>query len=440
MVEAPNEPRRVRGVPLAALVALYLGTAALPLLIASLSGVPRASFRDEVATGLALVVFAMVLLEFVLAGRSRWITRHAGIDVVIRLHQLFGWTIVVFVVLHPVLYSTGFSGQRLTGWALASGMLALVLILALVGQAIFRREAENYETWRVVHAASAVLIAGLGAHHAIEAGRYSERAPLAIYWGAMIGIALFSLLHVHALTPLRQRQQACRVASVRPAALKMWELRVEPVATSSFAFEAGQFVWLTLDRSPFRVTEHPFSMSSAPGDLPGVAFLIKEAGDFTNAIGTIPVGARAYLDGPHGNFTVAGRAGKGLAFLAGGVGIAPILGILRDLAQRGERRPLKLLYGNRCAEQIVARAELESLAGRLALETTLILTEPPPDWTGEVGQPDDAMLRKHLARPDAAEWLYFVCGPNPMMDQAERTLARMGVPLRNIVSERFSYD
>jgi predicted ferric reductase len=440
MAADPKKPKRMRGIPLALLLAFYLGIAIIPLVIAYLSGVPRASFRDEVATGLALVVFAMVLLEFVLAGRSRWITRHIGIDVVIRLHQLFGWTIIIFVVLHPVLYSPGFRGERLSGWAFASGMLALLLIVALVLQAICRRQAENYEQWRIAHAASAVLIAVLGTHHAIEAGRYSETTALALYWGAMIGIAFFSLAHVHALTPLRQRRQEYRVVSVRPAALKVWELSLEPVKASSFSFAAGQFVWLTLDRSPFAVTEHPFSMSSAPGDLPRVTFLIKEAGDFTNKIGAMPVGARAYLDGPHGNFTAADREGKGLVFVAGGVGFAPILSILRDFAKRGERRPIRILYGNRCAEQIVARAELEDLMAKLDIEVTHVLSEPPPDWTGEVGQFDDAMLRRHIERPDKVEWLYFVCGPNPMMDQVERTLSAMGIPLRSIVSERFSYD
>ena len=32
-----------------------------------------------------------------------------------------------------------------------------------------------------------------------------------------------------------------------------------------FPFEPGQFAWLTVDKSPFTITRHPFSISSSAG-------------------------------------------------------------------------------------------------------------------------------------------------------------------------------
>jgi len=88
---------------------------------------------------------------------------------------------------------------------------------------------------------------------------------------------------------------------------------------------------------------------------------------------------------------------------AGGVGFAPVLSLLRELVERGERRPVILIVGNRIAEQIVFEDEL-------------------------------------LPREAPERWLYFVCGPTPMIDAVEETLERLDIPLEQIVSERFRYD
>jgi ferredoxin-NADP reductase len=53
---------------------------------------------------------------------------------------------------------------------------------------------------------------------------------------------------------------------------------------------------------------------------------------------------------------------------------------------------------------------------------------------------DAGSVTNILARPGAENWLYFVCGPLPMIESVEAALLAMGVPGRQIVSERFYYD
>jgi predicted ferric reductase len=57
-----------------------------------------------------------------------------------------------------------------------------------------------------------------------------------------------------------------------------------------------------------------------------------------------------------------------------------------------------------------------------------------------VGELDEAVLRRCLEGRSRDRWLYFVCGPTPMIDSVERTLGKLGVPLRQVVSEKFKYD
>lgn len=432
------------------LLLLYLGLALAPLGLASLLDLPRRSPRDDIASGLASVGLAMLLMEFVLSGRFRLVSDRIGIDRTMRFHQLISWSLLAFILLHPLLYQTslarpagagGSTGLGLNGMSLLSGGIAYLLLPALVLAAIFRdRSGETYEGWRLVHLAGAIIVAVLGVHHTLLAGHYAAHPVITGYWLLLLGLALFSVAWVHLIMPLRMRRHPYHVRSVQPVALRTWDVTVEPASGQALDFAAGQFVWLTLGRSPFSLREHPFSISSAPARRPAITFTIKEAGDFTNTIGDLRPGTVAYIDGPHGNFTLEGREASGIGLIAGGVGMAPIMSILRQLLAEQSRLPIVLVYGNRLEEQILYRAELEAMREVLNLEIVHVLGEPTESWKGETGQPDEAILRRYFSASDAADWLYFVCGPAGMIDMALDVLTRNGILYRRIVSERFRYD
>ena len=399
-----------------------------------------------------MVGFAMLLAEFVLSGRFRTISGRMGIDLTMRFHQLIARSLTAFILIHPFLYTAPFDRPRpwdpsrqltlgLDGASLVTGLMAWLVLGALIVMAIGRDKLPySYEVWRVSHGLGAAVIAVAGAHHAIEAGRYSGQPMLEAFWLVMVGIALLTLVAVYVITPLLQLRHPYRVVSVEKKARKTWELAIEPVKGEALEFEAGQFVWLTLGRSPFAITEHPFSISSAPAERPRIGFTIKEAGDFTNTIGALAVGSPAHIDGPHGNLILNGRTGVGLAFLAGGVGIAPIMSILRQARTEHDPRPMKLIYGNRLADQVLYGQELEEMTADLDLEVHHVLSEPPNDWRGAVGRLDQASLGTLLSGENREDWLYIVCGPAPMIDSIEDVLEGLGVPMRQIVSEKFSYD
>jgi len=117
------------------------------------------------------------------------------------------------------------------------------------------------------------------------------------------------------------------------------------------------------------------------------------------------------------------------------VGFAPVMGMLRELRVQAYPHPVRVVYGNRLESQILYRAELDALG----LRVDYVLSEPPPGWTGRIGELTPHVLAACLDAPGRAEWLYFVCGPAPMMDSVERTLRGWGVPASRIVAERFKY-
>lgn len=435
-----------------ALAVFYLTLVTFPLGMAYLQGKPARAFGDELSTGLAMAGFAMLLVEFVLSGRFRAVSGHIGIDLTMRLHQFAARVALVFLAVHPFLYATPLDAARpwdatgqltlgLTGASLLTGIAAWVVMFVLAATAIWRDQIPySYEAWRLGHGIGAVLLGGFGTHHAIEAGRYSGDAGLQQYWLVLLACAFASLAFVYVLKPLGQFRNPYEVRSVRRIGLKLWELAIVPRGGRVPAFKAGQFVWLNVGHSPFSLKENPFSISSSPRKDGELQFVIKEAGDFTRSLGTIAPGTRAHIDGPHGNLVIEGRRADRIVLIAGGVGVAPLLSILRRLDDDRDPRPVTLLYANRCAEQIVYADELDAMTQRIDLTVVHVLGEPPDGWAGRTGIADAACIRDLFADREDGGTLYVVCGPAPMIDAVEAGLSAIGVTEHQVISERFTYD
>ncbi len=434
------------------LLPAYLAVTVAPLALSWLQGLQPRPFWDEVSSGLAMAAFAILLVEFVLSGRFRAVSGRIGMDVSMRFHQLVARAALAFVLLHPFLYSTPFgpplpwdttarASLGLDIGSVATGLIAWIALPVVVLISVFRDQLPyRYEVWRVMHLLGAVLIAAAVTHHALSGGRYSASPLLAGFWTVLLTAALGSLLYARLVAPLVRSRRPYAVRSVRRVALRTWEIEVAPRRGAALDFQAGQFAWLSLGRPPFSLYENPFSISSLPAERPAVQFLIKEAGDLTRGIGSVMAGTTAFLDGPHGSLTLAGRQSSGIALIAGGVGIAPLLSIARQLRAEGDIRPLVLVYGNRVAEQIVYPDELDRLDRLPNARVVHVLSQPGPGWPGLVGQIDKATITAVFGFDGAADWLYLVCGPPAMLDAVDEALVGLGVPARRNLGERFRYD
>ncbi len=429
------------------LIVLYIFATLLPLAMSWITGGPPRPVRDELATGLGILAFTIILAEFVLSGRFKAISNGIGMDVTMRFHQVMARTALAFALIHPFLYTGAPTGgarpwdptRQLTittdFTVLSTGIAAFLLLPALVLLAIGRTRFDyRYETWRAMHGIGALVIALSLLHHAVYAGRYAAHPWVMWLWIGLTAIAVGSLVYVYLVAPLRDLARPWRVSAVTRLSARQWEVRVTPERHDGLRYKAGQFAWLNIGHSPFSLNENPFSISSAPSAGGEVSFVIKELGDFTSTLGRIAPGTRAYLDAPFGSLTVDGRDEPGIVLIAGGVGIAPLIGILRELRATDDPRKVALIYGNRLEEQIIHRDELQGV------DATYVLTEPPPGWTGETGLIDAACLDRALSPAQVRDWLFVLCGPSAMLEGAEAYLIARGTPAGRILSERFDYD
>lgn len=429
------------------LIAGYLLVSTAPLLL--VAGTGHRPGLQELGSAVAMVGFAALLLEFVLSGRFRTLTDPVGMDALMRFHQFSGPVVLALLIAHPLLYAvfpvqTGLVDGRIVeprgggGLAGVTGFLAWFVLIALVFAAVLRDELPaRYETWRLTHGTGAAGVALLGLIHTLGAG--AATSGVRIFWLAAVAVALATLVHVYGIKPWLKGRRPWRVARVDRLAPDIHQLTLEPDGHDGLAFRAGQFVWLRIAPRPWGIREHPFSIASAPDDGRALRFVVKANGDFTRAVGALEPGTRAWIDGPYGRFGLTGPQAEALVFIAGGVGLAPILSLLRQRAHAGDRRPMRLIYASRWRRDLVLDEELAELAGQLELEVVTVVDEADRPTGTRPGPVDRALLERTLPPVARERIACSICAPPGMIDAMETALFGLGVPPRRIASERFRY-
>jgi len=151
----------------------------------------------------------------------------------------------------------------------------------------------------------------------------------------------------------------------------------------------------------------------------------------------VAVGDRLRVTGPFGVFTLRDNPGADLVFVGGGAGMAPILALLRSMAERGLDRKATFYYGARRRRDLCFEAELRELEAKLpGFRYVPALSEPgDDDWTGETGFVTDVLRRAgaDLTGADA-----YVCGPPPMVEAALELLPALGVDGKRVFYDKFT--
>jgi NAD(P)H-flavin reductase len=162
-------------------------------------------------------------------------------------------------------------------------------------------------------------------------------------------------------------------------------------------------------------------------------------GDFTRTVGALPLGTPIGVDGPYGTFTLQRHPADSVLLIAGGVGIAPVMGLLRDMVARRDPRPVRVAYAVGTPANFACLAEMEAAKADLVLQVMLVSESSEDGWTGEVGYLDRAKLVGLLDGLDPSRAVALICGPGQMVTAVSDTLLDLGLPMRNVVYERFDY-
>ncbi len=151
----------------------------------------------------------------------------------------------------------------------------------------------------------------------------------------------------------------------------------------------------------------------------------------------IKEGDQITIGAPAGRFCFDGQR-QHVVFIAGGVGITPMMSMARHLTDSCWTGTIDFIVVTRSLDQFIFHQELETLAQRhpnLRLRNTLTAKTASPNWTGETGYLDEPKLRRWI--PETSSPVYFICGPDAMMQSTQQLLTQVGVPESQVYLEAF---
>ncbi len=426
-------------------VIAYVAIAVGALALMAIPPAPQGrDFWVELAIAVGFLGLAQFAIQFVLIARFRRITQPYGIDTIMYYHRQMGILAATVILAHPIILvirepaTAGMLNPFGGTWASRAGVWSVILLVLLTLLSVFRRQLRlRYEWWRTIHTLLAVLAVALAVVHIALAGPYVQSGWKLGFWIVLVGLAVTAPAYPRLILPIAQKRRPYKLTKIRPIATQIWSLTLDPVGHEGMRFKPGQFVWMKL-HSPFSLYENPFSIASSAESHGRIELSIREAGDFTRSLSSLQPGVQVFLDGPHGAFSIDRIASAGYVFIAGGIGIVPILSMIRTMADRGDRRPVRLIYAARDIGCLAHHEELDTLAKQpsLSLEIVYVLEQPPRDWKGECGIISQQLLENHWPREKISRDV-LICGSDAMIVTADAALREMGVPPYRIHAERF---
>ena len=181
-------------------------------------------------------------------------------------------------------------------------------------------------------------------------------------------------------------------------------------------------------------------MANLPGEKLELMIKLYPDGEFSSLLaeGGIQEGHELEVTGPYGVFTLRKKRERALLFIGGGAGMAPILALLRSLADQSTERSAVYYYGARGPKDLFhldELAELEQQLPNFRFVPALSDCDETEEWDGERGLITDVVERceQELGEVDA-----YLCGPPPMVDAAIALLEAKGVPESRVYHDKFT--
>jgi propane monooxygenase reductase subunit len=235
--------------------------------------------------------------------------------------------------------------------------------------------------------------------------------------------------------PLRRGRAA--VVANEPVTPDMRHLTLQLLEPQELKFFPGQYLDITV---PGTDESRSFSMANTPSRDGRFEFVIKvyPGGVFSEYLATrMRIGDEVDVEGPFGTFTLRESHTSEIILIAGGAGLAPVLGLLRAMADRGVDRKPVFYYGVRRQRDLCFEEELRALEDRIpGFRYIPALSEPlDAGWDGEVGLITDVVRR---LEPDLSGRDAYVCGPPPMVEAAIEVLGELGAKPGNIFYDKFT--
>jgi predicted ferric reductase len=409
------------------------------------------------AMGFGIFGYTWLLWQFVLSARPKWIEKHFGLDKLMRFHGMMALVSIGIAALHKTVMELFFSENIMTQLGSISLFLFIgisVLSIIFLSPRILKSlpgfrflmgiiekvKIFTYERIKLIHNATIVALIMLQVHVLLTSAARGSILVFNLYMVYFFTAVGFYLAH-KVVKPWFLENSRYIVSDLIRESADMWTVELKPKHGKPIVYNPGQFGFFKVLSDDVAFEEHPFSFSSTPSDPTVVSITVKGLGDFTRTVHKMKIGDEVQIEGPYGRFTyVDFRNDQSIVFIAGGVGITPILSMLRHMRDHNESRKVTLMWGVRTASDLIRSDELHELERHMPNFKWIPVVSQDESWQGQKGFIDYTKLQSLIVTDEnsLSSTGYYICGPAILMDLTRQHLKRMGVRNHQVRFEKFS--
>jgi len=201
-------------------------------------------------------------------------------------------------------------------------------------------------------------------------------------------------------------------------------------------YTSGQFIemYLPHERPDERGEKHWFTLTSSPTEkLLSITtkYAAKKASTFKKALFGLKPSDVVKIVEPMGDFVLPKDASIPLVFVAGGIGVTPFHSMAKWLTDTGEKRQIQVLLAANKPQDVL----FEKLFSDYGAQVTVIVSEPAPNWKGQVGRLSAEKIFEIIDKSNSKR--IYVSGPEPMVEALEQDLQKHGIKKSQLVLDFF---
>lgn len=380
--------------------------------------------------------------------------RLSGVADVIAMRRSLGLFGAFYIAVHFIIFFGFDRAASIAGtfteiasrFYLQIGFVALVLLVPLAITSTDRMQTRlGSKRWKRLHRLAYVVVT-LGCVHFALQVKSDLRQPIAF---GVVAFALFAYRGVAAVVDARARRAHKRrfwsgELRIVHAALETPDVRTLRLAAPGggplpFSFAPGQYLNFTLSIGDEIIRRsYSISSSSKQTEFCEISVKRKEDGWASHHVhDALAEGQLLSVSGPAGRFVFDERSSDVVTLIGGGVGITPLMSIVRSLVDLEWGGRIELILTMKTARDVVFANELERLAAASPnLHVTTTLTrEKEGDWKGRRGPITKDLLVEILGAEPRGP--IYVCGPEAMMLAVRDALRELSVPDDDVRTEAF---
>lgn len=395
--------------------------------------IPNLSWRS-LSQVLALLGTVWLCVSYVLSTRMAWVNNvFGGMDKMYRAHHIIGGLAFAMVLHHPIFLAI----EALPNAIVARnylffsrslpfnlGVMSIYLFLLLLILTLLVKL--PYSMWKTTHNFMGIPLLFAGAHILTITSDVSNSIVLRFWIVFWLLVGITSAIYKRFFYEKWGPRFEYKIAKIERVA-NVYVLSLEEIS-SKMEYQPGQFVFLKIDRLGGEY--HPYSIVSYNKDR-YLKLAIKILGDYTVGMERVTEGDFCTIQGPYGDFFRPMKSDSNIVMVAGGIGITPFIGMIKNDLQKDSERKIELFYTVRSKEDALFLEDLRSLREENGRFNWKLIV------SGGGQRLDCNLIRESVG--SFANKKFLLCGPQSMMICLAEDLKKYGVKNQDIIYEDFSF-